>query len=89
MLPKNKNEWNDYSTVPKDGRLVVVAYAFDDSDDIQESYVMRWGHIQKNALKPEITGMWVDEGRNFTWMDDRRDGAPTHWLPHEEQQNAA
>ena len=44
---------------------------------------MRWGHIQRNGLRPETVGMWVDEGSNFTWMDDILEGAPTHWLPYD------
>jgi len=69
-------KWKSIETAPKDGRAIWVCWM--ENGEPQESYVMRWGHIQQNGFFPGKIGMWVSPSGAFTWNDDG-DGGPTHW----------
>ena len=68
--------WQPIETAPKDGRIVHLCWM--ENGEPAETYVMKWCHIQKNALFPEKIGMWTAPNGAFTW-NDAGDGGPTHW----------
>ena len=73
------SEWQPIETAPKDGTLIRIGWKFPEDAEMQEWFVMRWGHIQKNGLFPNAVGMWVAPDASMTWNDEDKDGAPTHW----------
>jgi hypothetical protein len=73
--------WQPYETAPKDGSLILIGWKYPEDEKMQEYFTMRWGHIQQNGLFPNAVGMWVAPDGGFTWNDNDKDGAPTHWKP--------
>lgn len=71
------SEWQAIDSAPKDGRVIRLAWF--DAGVLQEWFLMQWGHIQRNGLFPENTGMWVSPDGSMTWNGSPDDGGPTHW----------
>lgn len=72
-------DWQPIETAPKDGSVIVLSWH--EGGEAQESFIMQWGHIQKNGLFPRNTGMWVSPDGSMTWNGSADDGGPTHWMP--------
>lgn len=75
------SDWQDIETAPKDGTLIRIGWKDEGDERMQEWFMMRWGHIQKNGLFPDNTGMWVAPDGSMTWNGSAGDGGPTHWMP--------
>ncbi|OAM75222.1 hypothetical protein A3840_14850 [Devosia elaeis] len=73
--------WETINTAPKDGTLIRVGWKEPSDTRMQEWFTMRWGHIQRNGLFPENTGMWVTPDGSMTWNGGPDDHGPTHWSP--------
>lgn len=69
------DDWRPIETAPKDGTLVEIM-----AEDFGP-YEMVWNPAGYNWLVSSSPGLWEDVGGNFTWCDERPEGAPTHWRP--------
>lgn len=70
-------EWLPIDGAPKDGRVIDLTWM--EGGVPQEIWPMQWGHIQRNGLFPENTGMWVAPDGSVTWNGGPDNGGPTHW----------
>lgn len=73
------NGWHPIETAPRDGTVVHLTWM--ENGKPQEIWPMQWGHIQRNGLFPDITGMWVAPDGSITWKESH-DAGPTHWRHH-------
>lgn len=78
-MSRVERDWQPIATAPKDGSRVYLTWM--DDDEPQDIWVMQWGHIQRNGLFPDKTGMWVTPCGGATWNHDGLGGGPTHWAP--------
>lgn len=76
-------DWIAISDIPapKDGTAIYLGWKEPGDEEMQEYFIMQWGHIQKNGLFPSKVGMWVSRDGSYTWNDEILAGAPTHWAP--------
>lgn len=71
-------KWQPIETAPKDGTIILVGWRLPEDTEMQEWFVMQWGHIQRNGLFPGDVGMWVAPNGSMTWHETN---GPTHWMP--------
>jgi hypothetical protein len=69
------SEWQPISTAPRDGTNVLLR-----DDDGNGPYLMYWDASFINLLVGEEPGLWVAEGKHFTWCDRDPAASPTHWM---------
>jgi hypothetical protein len=77
----SEREWQPIETAPKDGTVVLLTWMDGLTHQPAEIWPMQWGHIQRNGLFPERTGMWVSPDGSVTWNGSADDFGPTHWMP--------
>lgn len=82
------SDWQPIQTAPKDGTLIKIGWKEPHHTEMQEWFVMRWGHIHKNDLFPGQVGMWVAPDGSLTWNGTAEEGGPTHWMPLTDEENA-
>jgi hypothetical protein len=67
-------EWQDISTAPRDGRVIIVRH-----EDVG-SFPMAWNNTGNNEIfAPDAVGIWEAPDRSMTWSE-ADDCGPSHWM---------